>query len=104
MYKLKKIIGKPNIRFWPWLKACSLKSTYFCLLVAVFLFMATMTHVDAREKVITNIDRQLEQTVAKLIKIPVNTYAADLRLGKVMVETARMFLGTPYVSGTLEKD
>lgn len=49
-------------------------------------------------------DSQLEQTAAKLARIPVSTYAKDSRMGIVLVETARLFLGLPYVSGTLEND
>lgn len=52
----------------------------------------------------SSIDSQLEQTAAKLARIPANTYAKDCRMGNVMVETARLFLGIPYVSDTLEKD
>lgn len=52
----------------------------------------------------TSVDSQLEQTAAKLAGIPANTYAKDSRMGKVMVETARLFLGIPYVPGTLEKE
>ncbi len=67
----------------------------FMALTAMLAIRVLTTAHKANAGAASSIDSQLEQTAAKLARIPANTYAKDCRMGNVMVETARLFLGIP---------